>query len=352
MIDLDQTAALLANDPGDMLGCLRRLPGMARPAFERARSTAIPPALPRHVVVCGMGGSGISGDLARNLLQETLPAPITVVRQTRLPAWVGPEDLVIALTYSGNTAETLGCLRGAIARRIPTCVVSSGGEATRLAHEHDLPLVTLETGWMPRAALGELYFALLGLLERWLPAGTLDVEKTVAHLEKRRVAWDLDAPVEHNLAKQVTRELLGQVPLVYGCTPTTEAVSSRWKAQLNENAKLTVGWACFPELTHNEIVNVAHAPHAGHTIVSLEDPTDPEWVARQRELALDLMGEQVTKVLRLLGRGDDALTRQLDLAYLGDWVSVYLGLARSIDPTPVEAIFQLKDRMAAVEVRA
>ena len=332
MIDLDSIPDLLSHDPADMLGRLRRLPEMATAAFVRGQAGNLASSIPRHIVVCGMGGSGISGDLARTFLVDRLACPITVVRQVSLPAWVGSQDLVIALSYSGNTAETLGCLRGAL--------------------ERHMPLVTLEPGWMPRAALGELYFALLGLLSRWLPAGTLDISGTVEHLIARRAAWDLDVPVASNLAKQITTHLAGRTPLIYGTTPTTEAVSSRWKAQLNENGKVTVGWACFPELTHNEIVNIAHASHPHHVIVSLEDPADPEWVQRQRNLALELMGEQVPTVVRLVGQGADALTRQLDLAYLGDWVSVYLGLAQGVDPTPVEAIFQLKDRMAAMESRA
>lgn len=343
---LDDSSALLAFDPGDMLGCLHRLPEVAEAAFERGCAVRLPLTRPRQVLICGMGGSAISGDLARNLLFGHSEVGIGVSRHCRLPASLGSEDLVILLSYSGNTVETLGCLQDAIHRGIPSVLVTSGGQFGALAEAHDLPKVTLTPGWMPRAALGELYFSLLGLLSQLPGCGWIDPRSAIEQLRHDRATYALDVPESRNRAKQLAASLIGKTPVVFGVHPTTEAVAMRWKAQLNENAKVTALMNVFPELTHNEIVNLAHSKHPGHVMVILRDPLDPSLLQRQLGFARDIMRASMDEVIELTGAGSDPLARQLSLCYLGDYVSVYLALMKGIDPTPVDAIFGLKDRMA------
>ncbi|HEY9854425.1 MAG TPA: SIS domain-containing protein, partial [Stenomitos sp.] len=199
---LDDATRLTASDPGDMLGFLHRLPDMAQGAFERGRATRLPTLKPRQVLICGMGGSAISGDLARNLFFGRSEVPIAVSRHCSLPASMGAEDLVILLSYSGNTAETLGCLQDAIARRVPCVLVTSGGQFKALAEAHSLPTVAVEPGWMPRAALGELYFALLGLLSQ-LPGCAIDPAKAIAQLKRERDTYLLSVAAGQNPAKQI-----------------------------------------------------------------------------------------------------------------------------------------------------
>jgi glucose/mannose-6-phosphate isomerase len=346
---LDDTARLISNDPADMLGYLHRLPEVAAPAFERGRAVALPLARPRQVVVCGMGGSAISGDLARNLVFAHAEVPLVVSRHNGLSASVSPEDLVVLLSYSGNTAETLGCLEDAIARKIPCVLVTSGGKFGTLAKAHGLARVEVESGWMPRAALGELYFSLLGLISQLPGCAWITPEAAVAQLRADRATYGLEVPIERNPAKQVAEKLAGKRPVIFGVHPSTEAVAMRWKAQINENSKMTALMGIFPELTHNEIVNLAHARHADHVMVVLRDPSDHPFLQRQLGFARDIMAPMLDEVVELVGSGDDPLSRQLSLAYLGDWVSVYLALMAGVDPTPVEAIFGLKDRMALSE---
>lgn len=342
---LDDATRLTAADPGDMLGFLHRLPDMAQGAFERGQATPLPLARPRQVLICGMGGSAISGDLARNLFFGRSEVPLAVSRHCGLAASVGPDDLVLLLSYSGNTAETLGCLQDAIRRRVPCVLVTSGGQFKALAEAHGLPTVAIEPGWMPRAALGELYFALLGLLSQ-LPGCAVDPQEAIAQLKRERATYELAVDEGQNPAKQLAAKLSGKTPVVFGVHPSTEAVAMRWKAQLNENSKVTCLFGVFPELTHNEIVNLAHQPHPGHVMVLLRDPQDPPLLTRQLTFARDIMRPSLDEVIDLVAEGADALSRQMSLSYLGDWVSVYLALMNGIDPTPVEAIFGLKDRMA------
>ncbi|HEY9899775.1 MAG TPA: bifunctional phosphoglucose/phosphomannose isomerase [Pantanalinema sp.] len=346
---LDDPARLTTFDPSDMLGYLHRLPEVAEPAFRRARAVALPLSRPRQVVVCGMGGSAISGDLARNLVFAHSEVPVVVSRHNGLGASVSPEDLVILLSYSGNTAETLGCLEDAIARKIPCVLVTSGGKFGALAEEHGLATVRVESGWMPRAALGELYFSLLGLISQLPGCAWISPEAAVRQLRLERETYGLEVPIESNPAKRVASKLAGKRPVIFGVHPSTEAVAMRWKAQINENSKMTALMGVFPELTHNEIVNLAHSRHEDHVMVVLRDPSDHPFLQRQLGFARDIMAPMLDEVIELAGAGEDPLSRQLSLAYLGDWVSVYLALMAGVDPTPVEAIFGLKDRMALTQ---
>lgn len=298
-----------------------------------------------------MGGSAISGDLARNLLFGSCEVPLSVTRHNALPAYMGPEDLVILLSYSGNTAETLGCLKDALARQIPCVLVTSGGQFRALVDEHQIPVVPVEPGWMPRAALGELYFALLGLLSQLPGAGWIAPAAAVKQLLAERETYVPQVPQSENPAKQLAAKLFKKTPILFGVHPTTEAVAMRWKTQINENSKVTALHGIFPELTHNEIVNLAHAKHPHHVMVILRDPEDPALFQRQLGFARDIMRPSVDDVVELMAQGPDRLARQLSLVYLGDYVSVYLALLAGVDPTPVTAIFGLKDRMAAAELQ-
>lgn len=346
MLLLNDPAQMTAADPSGMFDFLYRLPEVAEAAYARGRAVALPNSKPRQVLIGGMGGSAISGDLARNLLFDRCYVPIAVSRHSQLPAYLTSEDLVILLSYSGNTAETLGCLEDALARRIPVVLVTSGGRFGELAAEHQLPVVSVESGWQPRAALGELYFSLLGLLSQLPGAEGLDPAEVVRQLRQERETYLPEVPTEKNPAKQLAAALSGKMPLIFGIHPSTEAVATRWKCQINENSKMTALANVFPELTHNEIVNLGAKAHPGHVMVILRDPEDPELLARQLDIARDILRPQVDAVFELTGAGASKLTRQMSLVYLGDYVSVYLATMAGIDPTPVEAISHLKQKMA------
>lgn len=351
---LDDLSQLAQIDRAQMLAYVRRLPEMATGAFARGSQVRLPIAAPRQILICGMGGSAISGDLARTLLQSCSGIPLIVTRQSHLPAWVDRDTLAIMMSYSGNTAETLGCLNDAISRQVPTVLVTSGGQFGALAAEHGLARIDVEGGWSPRAALGDLYFALLGVLSRVeacrvpVPA----VAGAVARLSEDAALYAPEIPTDANPAKQLAERLLAASPVIFGVTPTTEAVAMRWKCQLNENSKRTVLCNVFPELTHNEIVNLSNTPPldppggpAGYLAIVLRDPEDPPLLRAQLDIALDVMKANLGEVVELQGSGEDLLTRQLALCYLGDWVSVYLALAAGIDPTTITPIIELKDRM-------
>ncbi|HEY9721693.1 MAG TPA: SIS domain-containing protein, partial [Oscillatoriaceae cyanobacterium] len=259
---------------------------------------------------------------------------------------------------SGNTGETTACLRAALERGVPVVAVSHGGEVTALGAEHGFPVVSVPGGWMPRAALGDLFFALLGLISQ-LPCCEKSCDVSGACCQAPQVAEATAAlrdlrdrltdgvPTAQNPAKQLALLLHGKTPILVGATSTTEAVALRWKCQINENSKQTALLAVLPEMTHNDIVNLTAHSHADHAMLVFTDPEDSEFVTRQRRIALELLKPHLGAVELLTGQGDTLLSRQLTAIYLGDYVSVYLAFLNGVDPTPVDTIFSLKARMQA-----
>ncbi len=345
---LDDPQRLAALDASGMLHCLHDLPDVALSSFEGGASQALPIATPKLILVCGMGGSAISGDLLRTLALATCSAPIMVHRGDRLPAFVDSACLVVVMSYSGNTAESLGCLHDALERQVPLVVISSGGEASKLAHSHKRSLLTIPGGKQPRAALGELFFSLLGLTSPLTGITEEDVRSTVRALVRLRQQIDVSVPLTDNPAKALAMACHGRRILIAGTTPISEAIANRWKCQFNENAKLTVQLATFPELTHNDVVNLLDASDPTEMALVFADPEDSTLIRRQRQICLDLFKEKGLLIEVLGAIGDTALERCLSSVYLGDYVSVYLAFLKNVDPTPVDAITRLKTRMQSI----
>ncbi|MDB5101237.1 MAG: bifunctional phosphoglucose/phosphomannose isomerase [Cyanobacteria bacterium RYN_339] len=349
MLRIDDQDYMAGLDASGMLRFLADLPEAAQAAYDRGRAAKLPLTQPAQILICGMGGSAISGDLIRTQLLETCAVPVVVHRGDRLPKFAGPTTLAVFMSYSGNTGETLGCLRDAIQRGVPSVVVTGGGTAGELAAQHGFPVVAVQPGWQPRAALGDLFFALLGVVSQVANCTEPDVPGTVKHLRALRDRFAPGVPAATNPAKGLALAIQGKTPIIVGATPTTEAVALRWKCQFNENGKQTALYAVLPEMTHNDIVNMTATPHHQHVIVAIMDPADSAFVRRQREHALDIIGPHVAEVLEVKGEGESLLERQLTAIYLGDFVSVYLGFLNGVDPTPVDAIGVLKGRMANAE---
>ncbi len=330
-------------DRGQMLQAVAQFPEQCRQGWQLA-STVDDSRLRgfSRVVVLGMGGSGVVGDLlARFVEVETM-----AMHGYTLPPWIGPESLVVAVSYSGDTEETLAAFEQARKRTARLLVVSSGGRLGQLCTEQRIPWVKIPRGLQPRAALGYLLFPLLGLMERW---GLLRGRLAPALQVVERMSGELAPPHEGNRAQQLALELQGKVPLVYGAEATAP-VAFRWKTQINENAKQPAFWAELPELCHNEIVGweLAGRILPQGVVVFLSTQADHPRVALRRQILEDLLRTRALPFVEVQGQGDEALSQALSLLYLGDWVSVYLALLNGVDPTPVQVIQELKHRLGPV----
>lgn len=291
-----------------------------------------------RVVILGMGGSGIAGALLGSLL----PIEVVPVRGYTLPPWVGAESLAVALSYSGDTEETLAAFEAARQRTKRLLAVTSGGELGRRSAAAGIPWIKIPQGLQPRAALGYLLFPLLGVLAR-LGYGT-DLGEALAVLE---ATADELARGEENKAQALARRLEGRVAVVYGSGPTAP-VAYRWKTQVNENAKAPAFWGEVPELCHNEVVGweLAGRLLPGGTAVFLRTAGDGPRVGRRIEILQDVLTKRDLDWVEVSGRGDTLPAQLLSLIYLGDWASYNLALLHGVDPTPVAIIAELKARLA------
>jgi glucose/mannose-6-phosphate isomerase len=331
---------LYRTDRSGMLAVLQRFPDQCREGLVLGgRVPAERLAGFSRIVTVGMGGSGIAG----SLLAALLPAEVVSVRGYTVPRWVGEESLVVALSYSGDTEETLSAFHDALPRTRRLLAVTSGGALGALCAEQGISWIKIPSGYQPRAALGYLLFPLLGLFGRLGLIGGLEGVFSVLD----EVAHEAAPGEGENEAQRLARALHGRVPLIYGAGPTAP-VALRWKTQVNENAKQPAFCAEIPELCHNEVVGweLSGKILPQGSIVFLRSRHDHPRVRARVEILQQLLSERELPWLEVHGRGESVLAQMLSLLFLGDWVSAYLALANGMDPTPVEIIRDLKDRLA------
>lgn len=353
---LELTPALVAEgDPQAMHVAIAHLGDHVAEGWESAWRAAAgvaelrPPAGWDGIVVCGMGGSAIGADVMRAALPD-LTLSFETVRGYEPPSWVSPRTLVVAVSHSGGTEETLACVNAArVAGCRPVCVTAGGNLASQAAEQGWLR-VPLPPGLQPRAAVGFLTTAVAAVLAR---AGLApDVERQVAEaaalLREQAAELAPAAPEPDNIAKVLARRLRGRLAVICGFGATAPA-ARRWKTQLNENAKTPAVFSELPELDHNEIVGFGGDPELlSHLrVVALDDPLGDKRIRRRLQPTLELARGRVSGVDVVAARGESPLARCLTAAYVGDWVSLYLALLAGVDPTPVAAIEQLKRTLAA-----
>jgi glucose/mannose-6-phosphate isomerase len=332
---------------------VRSLPDQWAAALAAARDVDLGPlqGVPvERVVVCGMGGSGISGDVLAAVAAPVLPVPVTVVKGYELPAFAGPGSLVFAVSYSGGTEETLEAAEAALAAGAQLVAVSSGGRMAELAAAHRAPLVPCPGGFMPRAALGHLCTPLFVVLERLglLPGAAGWVEAAATQAARCQEACRPEVEGGANPARELARRIGRTIPLVWGGGAIGATAAFRWKADINENAKAPCFWNTLPELDHNEICGFGQHGDVTRQVLSLvelrHDFEHPQ-VRRRIEATRGIVEETVGQVLPVRAEGEGRLAQLVDLMYVGDWVSLYMALDAGVDPGPIEAIARLKDEL-------
>ncbi len=352
-LDLEDPAGFAAVDPSDMLGAVERFGDQVREALSIGRSVAdLPPAEGLHaVVVLGMGGSGISGDVVSVLAPPAgLRAPVVTVKGYSLPSWVDSSTLVFAVSYSGNTEETLDCFDQAAEAGARLVAVTSGGRLAELAGESGITTFRIPGGMQPRASLGYLFVPILCCLEGMgiVEGTTAALAGAAGMLDERSSEFGRDSGLDSNPTKRLAKDLAGYVPVIYGSEGPLSVAALRWKAQLNENAKVPAFHNSFPELNHNETVGWQNLEEFGsscHLVVLRERGEHPR-VEKRIDITLDLLSGSIGHTAQVCARGENPVERLLDLMYFGDFTSVYLALALGQDPTPVRRIEELKKRLA------
>jgi len=358
MSSLDRPELLRSLDPGDMYGAIASFPEQLRLAAAIGQALSVDLAAYRSldsIVVCGMGGSAIGGDLARSLLQDTLHLPMAICRGYALPAFAGPDSLVIGSSYSGNTEETLSAFAQAIKRRCRSFVMTTGGRLGEIAAAEKIPRVLLPSGLQPRAALGYSFVPLLLFLHK---IGQADYSPETfsalaGFLESRIPQLAREAPSEQNPAKQLALRLYGRMPIIYSGPELTDAAATRIKGQICENAKMLAFANQFPEFNHNELVGwkIVQAFREYLRVLILRDRDDHPRVAARMDIVKGMIEKQQVEVVEIYSDGQSRLERLFSLIQLGDFISYYLAILNKVDPTPVEPIEFLKGELANIPPR-
>lgn len=341
-LDRDAVAAV---DASDLVTDILAIPEHLRDALWKVQSAGLEHwDSPGGLVVAGMGGSAIGGQLARAILGDQASRPLLGSKTYGVPPWTTPDTTVLCASYSGNTEETLACYEAADVIGARRVVVTAGGRLAELARADGVPVIPVAGGLQPRAAVAYMTVAALEVaaLCGVGPRCNSEIDVAAEHLEELVEAWGPDG-AEDGDAKALARALHGSVPVIAGAGLTTP-IAYRWKTQINENAKQLAYTVELPEADHNEIVGWESAAEMGRFAGVVLDDTDthPRVKARIELTGQIVAGGAAGGVHRATSRGETAVERVFSLVLLGDLVSLYLAVLRGVDPSPVPAIERLK----------
>jgi glucose/mannose-6-phosphate isomerase len=301
-----------------------------------------------HIVVLGMGGSGIAGDLLIAAAGPFLPVPVILCKGYEAPAFVSENTLVFAISYSGNTEETVEAATSAAVEGARMVVVSRGGELGKLAGSWSVPWIQLPELPFPRTGLGAMAIPPMIVLEEMglFPGAQVWVDEAVEQLRKRRDVLTSEKSPARLLAQRIGRT----IPLIYGGGAVGEAAAKRWKADVNENANAPAFWNVHPELCHNELQGWGQhgdVTRQVFTLVKLRHEFEHPQIARRFELTEPAMLEVTAGTEEVWAEGEGQLAQCLDLMFYGDFTSLELAAMEGIDPGPIAALEDLKSALSS-----
>ncbi len=284
------------------------------------------------IMICGMGGSAIGGELLKSYLSNT-QLPIFVSREYKVPEYVNSHTLVFAISYSGNTEETLSAFHDAKLKKANIVAITSGGELAKKAEK----VIKIPAGLQPRCALGYLFFSMLGILSN---SGLIDVKS--ADLNEMLSLLSQKEEIKKK-AEDLARKIQGKIPLIYS-SELLKPVAYRWQTQINENAKYPAYHSAFSEMNHNEINSFRRMDRSQFLAILLMDKQDNPKIKKRMDICREIMEKNIN-VEEIEIKGSSLLAKMFSTIYLGDYSSYYLAIRERIDPTPVKVIEWLKEQL-------
>ncbi|MDD4984666.1 MAG: bifunctional phosphoglucose/phosphomannose isomerase [Dehalococcoidales bacterium] len=348
---LDDSLAFKKYDREDMLTRLKEMPSLCQLAWQVAINFELPPDYTNidKVVILGMGGSAIGGDLVNSLVVTEAKIPIITCRDYQLPAFVDDRTLLIASSYSGNTEETLTAFEQALKTGAKKLAITTGGKLIAMAARRNIPVFHFDYQAQPRAALPFSLIPILCFLQKLniISDKSQEIVKTVLTLENLSRRISESVPMDRNPAKQLSVRLYQHLPVIYGAGIASE-VARRWKTQFNENGKAWSFYEVFPELNHNAIVGYQFPAELASKIlvVLLRSAMLSERVQLRYQVTCQLLEQARVDYQIVNGDGESPLGQVMSLILFGDYVSYYLAVLYQVDPSPVKAIDFLKERLA------
>ena len=371
---LDDPRTYAAIDPSGLRNRLRAIPDQCSSAWDKARAFTLPDewSSSSKVVIGGMGGSAMAGDLTADLALAltgsfSVPAgtgpqgnekpfakvPILVVRDLTFPFSLDQDTIFVACSYSGNTEETLSLFEQAVHQppqtRARTIAITGGGKLSQLAGEAGVPLLKVEVTSEPRTAVAYNLMLILGVLRGLGLLGLSEKQVSVAirEVSGNGALWAEDVPVAENSAKRLALELRDKLIIVYG-SGLFSGMARRWKSQFTENAKIWSFFEALPELLHNSVEAFGSAPPHPSIALILEPGTGGAGTgnmihSRHNRVISETLTLHKIPNITAKGEGSSPLAQVLNMLLLGDYVSYYLAMLRGVDPSPNPSIDTAKD---------
>ncbi len=345
---LDDVEKISAVDKSGMLNFSVNAAKHYREAAQIAEKINVDYPKPDNIIVAGLGGSAIGGDLLKDWAKSQLKVPIEVSREYKLPAYANKKTLVFITSYSGDTEETLSSFLDALKRKCMIYCISSGGALLKYAKKLKVPHLQVSSGMPPRAALPYMLLPLLVYMEK---AGLVkglnqDLNETFSLLEKISEENAPEKPTNENFAKNTALNIGESAPVVYGFG-VYRSVAQRFKQQFNENSKSAAKWEYFPELNHNEVVGWEGRGEQckWFSVIFIRDIDEPVEIESRIETTKQIMERVGLVMFDLEVQGNSQLAKMLSTIVVGDFVSVYLAVLHGVDPTPVRTVNILKDTL-------
>ena len=345
---LDDVKNIKAVDKSNMINFCVNSAKLYREATELAHNIKLNYPEPDNVIVAGMGGSGIGGDLLKDWARNQIAIPIEVNREYELPAYASRNTLVLLTSYSGDTEETLSSFLDALKRKCMIYCVSSGGALLEKAERLSVPYLRVPSGIPPRAALPYLFVPLLICMEKMglVSGASEELSEAFQLLEKTSKDNAPEKPTMENFAKALALNIGQTSPIVYGFG-FYRSVATRFKQQFNENSKVPAKWDVFSELNHNEIVGWERAGKLGKcfSAIFLRDSEESTAIQSRIEITKELVEQAGVGLMEVQAQGKSRLARMLSTVCTGDFTSVYLAVLHGVDPTPVKTVNYLKETL-------
>ena len=299
------------------------------------------------IVIAGMGGSAISGDLVKLFLKNDIDVPITVLRDYSIPNWTNENTLFILSSYSGNTEETLSCFDLAVSKSRKVISISTGGNLETESLKHEVPIVKIPKGYQPRAALGFSLITLLCVLNKINLVNSNFIDKIIDATKSLYQYMD-EFCTKEGLAASIAKSINNSIIAIYGVENSTDHIASRLRAQIAENSKMLTSFNVIPEMNHNEIEgwNSFQFKNLNKVAIWIYDEEDNPRILDRIKITTNLLEKIGVNNLLIKTSGKNYEERCLKLIYLNDWISYYLAAENNIDPIPVNRIMELKSKLS------
>ena len=294
----------------------------------------------RNILIAGLGGSGIGGDIARELVVLKANVPITVSKGYFIPAFVDKHTLFIASSYSGNTEETLQALEQAMQANAKIVCITSGGKLLEIAQKHHFDHIIVPGGFPPRSCLGYSLTQLLAVFQFFKIADInfrQGIQSAIALLNTLENDIRTDA-------RQIASKLEAKLPIIYATT-YNEGISIRFRQQLNENSKTLCWHNIIPEMNHNELVGWREK-NKDLAVILFRDQDEYERNIIRIEINKQVIKKYTDDIIEIYTKGTSNIEKALYLIHLGDWISCYLADLRGFDASEINVINNLKDELS------